>query len=360
MSCVSPSPLSDVSLQRVWKLGWLTPIRCRVILAGLLALGLIGHLRYLNNNCPLDLSGDEAHYWDWSRQLGWSYYSKGPLVAYLIRASCALFGETMPAVRYPALALAIGTSLATYWLARKLFESDRVALGAVLLYHVVPMFIAGSVLMTIDPPFFFCWGLATCFAAKAVFEGRRWAWLAMGMTVGVGFLAKYAMFLWLVSLLVFLIVDRDARRYLRSPWPWVAVAVALLFTTPVIVWNAQNGWASLWHVTRQTGTGSEASFDLSNPLEFVGGQIGAMGPMLSVILVGAVVYALGRWGSADPHRRGMRFLTCIGLTYFAIVAVTSLRTKIQVNWPAPAYFTLVILAAYFLGTRLQSPGLWKP
>ncbi|MGE5612354.1 MAG: ArnT family glycosyltransferase [Bacillota bacterium] len=360
MSCVTSSPLPDVNALRAWKLDWLTPIRCRMILVAVLAFGFFGHLRYLNHNCPIALSGDEAHYWDWSRQLDWSYYSKGPLVAYIIRASCALFGDTMAAVRYPALVLALGVSLATYWLARKLFESDRVALGAVLLYHLVPMFMAGSVLMTIDPPFFFCWGLATCFAAKAIFDGRRWAWVALGLAVGVGFLAKYAMFLWLVSLLVFLIIDRDARKYLRSRWPWMATGIALLFTTPVIVWNARNGWVSLWHVTRQTGTGSEASFEIGNPLEFIGGQIGALGPMLVVILVGAAVYALSRRGSVDPHRRGMRFLACIGLTYFGIVGITSLRTKIQVNWPAPAYFTLMILAAYFLGTRLQNRSLWKP
>lgn len=67
------------------KLDWLTPIRCRLILAAVLAFEFVSHFLYINVNCPLDLSGDEAHYWDWSRQLDWSYYSKGPAVAYVIR-----------------------------------------------------------------------------------------------------------------------------------------------------------------------------------------------------------------------------------------------------------------------------------
>src|SRR5205809_8095586 len=66
---------------------------------------------YLVWLCPLDLAPDEAHYWDWSRNLDWSYYSKGPLVAYLIRVACALFGHwsgwltgtEMVAVRLPAV-----------------------------------------------------------------------------------------------------------------------------------------------------------------------------------------------------------------------------------------------------------------
>jgi 4-amino-4-deoxy-L-arabinose transferase-like glycosyltransferase len=103
-----------------WDLRWLTPRRCRMILVLLLALDVLGHVHYLHN-CPADLSGDEAQYWDWSRNLDLSYYSKGPLVAYIIRGSCAIFGETMPAVRYPAIIFGVATSIVTYLLTRKLF-----------------------------------------------------------------------------------------------------------------------------------------------------------------------------------------------------------------------------------------------
>src|SRR4051794_19909090 len=143
-SAADPAPTRAVvarDARPVWQLDWLTPGRCRLIVAAVLLLGFLGHLRYLTHDCPVDLSGDEAHYWDWSRKLDLSYYSKGPLVAYIIRASCTLVGrDVMWAVRLPALILAIGTGLVTYLLALKLFKSDRVALGAVLLNASVPMF----------------------------------------------------------------------------------------------------------------------------------------------------------------------------------------------------------------------------
>src|SRR3954466_667964 len=157
----APASVAAPSTATRLRLDWLTPAWCRTILALVLALGFLSHVRYLNHNCPIDLSGDEAQYWDWSRNLDLSYYSKGPLIAYIIRASCAIFGDTMPAVRYPALLLGVGTSILTYLLTRFLFNSERLALGAVLLFHIVPMFIAGSMLMTIDSPMFFCWALAT-------------------------------------------------------------------------------------------------------------------------------------------------------------------------------------------------------
>src|SRR5436189_6466417 len=85
--------------------------RWRALAALLIVGAAVLHIAYLAHDCPLDLAPDEAHYWDWSRHLDWSYYSKGPLVAYLIRLSVMvtgswseqLTGSLMLAVRLPAV-----------------------------------------------------------------------------------------------------------------------------------------------------------------------------------------------------------------------------------------------------------------
>src|SRR5437870_13319168 len=89
-----------------------TPFPYRLAAGGLILTSVLFHLAYLICDCPLDLAPDEAHYWHWSRHLDWSYYSKGPLAAWLIRASCEVFGglsvqlvgTEMLAVRLPAVA----------------------------------------------------------------------------------------------------------------------------------------------------------------------------------------------------------------------------------------------------------------
>ncbi len=340
----------------VWKFDWLTPARCRLLLALALLLSFLGNLRYITHDCPIDLSGDEAQYWDWSRNLDLSYYSKGPLVAYIIRANCAVFGEHAWAVRLPALIFAAGTAVVTYLLTLKLFKSDRLALGTVLLNGLVPMFIAGGVLMTIDPPFFFCWAIATYFAALAIFDRRGWCWPAAGIFVGLGILAKYGMLLWIPTLLIALAVDRRSRPLLKTSGPWVAVIVALLFMTPMVIWNQRHGWVSFHHVAAQTGTSdlqSKVTFSLP---EFLGTQIGVIGPTLAVLMVAAVVYGCKR----AKESREMCFLLAIGLPFFLVNAVWSAVAKIQANWPAPAYFTLLILTAFFIATRLNDVKLWQP
>src|SRR5437879_7811477 len=92
------------------------------LLAALLIVGAAGlHVAYLVPPCPLDLAPDEAHYWDWSRHLDWSYYSKGPLVAYLIRAGCAALGDTALGVRAPAVVCGSLLLLSLYVLTAQVF-----------------------------------------------------------------------------------------------------------------------------------------------------------------------------------------------------------------------------------------------
>ena len=131
-------------------------------LACLLILGAAGlRLTSLAVGCPLDLSPDEAHYWDWSRHLDWSYYSKGPLVAWLIRLSRELFGawsvglagSEMVAVRLPAVVCGSLLLASLYVLTVQVSGSDRLALAVAAAGLTVPLITAGSSLMTIDSPY---------------------------------------------------------------------------------------------------------------------------------------------------------------------------------------------------------------
>jgi 4-amino-4-deoxy-L-arabinose transferase-like glycosyltransferase len=345
---------SDSDVGTAWKLDWLTPRRCRWILVAVLVAGFLLHLVYLGWNSPIDLSGDEAQYWDWSRSPDLAYYSKGPLIAYINWLSTGIFGDSMLVVRLPALLLAIATTVCAYWITKKLFDSERLGLGVVLLMHTAPLFVAGSMLMTIDPPYFFCWALATCFAAKAIFDRRPWFWIGVGIAIGVGLLAKYAAPLWFVGLFAFLVWDRRHRPLLRTPGPYAGLFVALLFFIPPLIWNWRHDWVTFKHVGRQIGvTASERSW-IQNVPELIGTQIGIVGPVLGVMMIVAIVAA------ARSRDDRLRFLLAIGLSFFAMCFYRAFKVQIEPNWPAPMFFTLMPVVAWWLGTRLQTRQLWKP
>jgi hypothetical protein len=224
--------------------------------------------------------------------------------------------------------------------------------------------------------------------ALAVLDERKWAWIAVGVAVGIGALAKYGTLLWPIGMLAFLLIDPASRRWLATPWPWFAVLIAVTFLTPPIVWNVKHDWVTFKHVAKQTGAATQDRWLNGNFLEFIGSQIGVLGPALAVILVGAFVFALrtqrvlqrgpsprpsptsddgssqnvrssalaGEGGKAD---RAVVFLLWMGLPLFLLCTLGSLRSKMQVNWPAAAYFSWMILLAYFLATRLESVGSWR-
>ena len=70
-----------------------------------------------------DLAIDEAHYWMWSERLAPAYFSKGPGVAFVMRASTAIFGANEFGVRFFSPVLAAGTSLLLFYFARRLFSA---------------------------------------------------------------------------------------------------------------------------------------------------------------------------------------------------------------------------------------------
>ena len=60
---------------------------------------------------PLGLYTDEAQYWLWSRALDFGYFSKPPLIAWLVRASTNLCGNGEACVRLASPLLHGATAL---------------------------------------------------------------------------------------------------------------------------------------------------------------------------------------------------------------------------------------------------------
>src|SRR3954453_16168166 len=152
-----------------------------------------------------DLSFDEAHYWMWSERLAPAYFSKGPGIAFAIRASTALFGNNEFGVRFLSPFIGAATCLLLYYFTRRLFN-ERAAFWAVIALNAVPLFNVGNLVMTIDPLSIFFWVAAmyTFWLALERAEKTTWLWPATGLLIGLGFLSKYTNAFELVSVVLVL------------------------------------------------------------------------------------------------------------------------------------------------------------
>jgi 4-amino-4-deoxy-L-arabinose transferase-like glycosyltransferase len=319
------------------------------------------HLLYLLNDCPLDLSGDEAHYWEWSRRLDWSYYSKGPLVAWIIAAgrwaladwSQATLGAETLAVRVPAILLSVATGSGLYVLAGRTTRRPAVALASVALLCVIPIFAVGAVLMTIDAPLACCyvWTLVAC--ERGLRGAEIWPWLLAGVLCGVGLLAKYNMVFALLAVGLVILLDPRCRGQIRRPGPYVGAALGLLLgLAPIVVWNARHDWVSLRHVAGQAGVADGPRLNVLGPLTLVGGQLAVIGPVWFTVMVLAVWAALRRRPPASAGQAlepGAANLLLAGtLTPWGVFLLFSLITKVQPNWPVLGALPGAVLACAWL------------
>lgn len=346
------------------------PTRCAIAAAVALLLGAVFHLYYLIADCPLDLSGDEAHYWEWSRRLDLSYYSKGPLVAYIIAAgrwlladwSMRTVGTEVLAVRVPAIALSVATGLGIYRLAMKVTRQPRVALGALLITFAIPIFAAGAILMTIDAPLVCCWVWCLVALHGGLCE-RRWSrWIAAGGWIALGTLAKYNMLLLLPAVGVLMLVDAELRPWIRKPQPYVAAAIGLSGLLPIAWWNMQHDWVSFRHVAGQAGMGDSGGFQPAGVIEYVGGQAAVCGVVWFFIMllawrelwnrpVSDVELALQPVTTVQQTRAGVRLLIAASVAPYAVFLLFSPFTKIQPNWPVAGLAPAAILIAIWIRRR---------
>ncbi|MCS6865266.1 MAG: glycosyltransferase family 39 protein [Gemmataceae bacterium] len=330
---------------------------CQRLAGALIVSSVVFHLAYLIADCPLDLSPDEAHYWQWSRHWAWSYYSKGPLVAWLIRGSCevfgplseALVGSPMLAVRLPAVVCHAALLAGWYVLAWSTLRSHAAALATVAMALSLPAVAIGAVIMTIDPPFLACW----CWAAVGVWKGLetgRWRWWLLAAVASLfGVLAKYPMVLLPAAVVGYLLVYR--RTELKRAGFWLFVAGSVVGLIPIVVWNAAHGWVSFKHVGTQAVGSGTSGIRWLGPLAFVGGQVAFL------IGVWFVVWVCAIWRYRRRPEPALGFLWWCSVPVWGVFLVASGKAAGQINWPAAAYITGWVLAVAWI--REQCRGAYR-
>ncbi|HEY2712140.1 MAG TPA: glycosyltransferase family 39 protein [Chthoniobacterales bacterium] len=299
------------------------------------------------------LSPDEAYYWMWSQRPALAYFSKGPGVAFVIRSSTAIFGDTEFGVRFWSPIFAAGTSLLLYYLAQRLFSS-LAGFWTVIVLNVTPIFNLGSIIMTIDPLSIFCWVAAfyTFWLALERSPAFSWWWPLTGLFIGLGFLCKYTNALELVSIVIVLALVARLRREFFRPNLYLLLLVFAICTIPPIVWNSQRAWITLAHLK------SRGSLDEAwgvHPLEllgFLGEHFGTYSPLLFFGLAWATIAG---WKRAQQNFK-VFYLLWFGLPVFIFYSLLSINKAAAPNWDGLAFLSLAILAVSYWRERSASHG----
>ena len=289
-----------------------------------------------------DLYVDEAQYWLWGQEFAFGYYSKPPLIAWVIGAVTTLAGSDAPFwVRMPGAALHGATALILAALTARIYGA-RLAVWVAAAYATLPMVALGSLLISTDTV------MAPCFAAALYFHRRlietplaRFAALA-GAAAGLGLMAKYAAVYFLIGVALAAVLRRDQ----RISWGHTGVmaAACLVVISPNIAWNLAHQFTTLSHTADNVGwVRSENPLSDLNPaglVEFFVSQFAVMGP----ILFAALLMAFAR-------PKNHLAMAAFAMPALAVVCVQALLDKAYANWAVAAYFIGVILAIKVLQDR---------
>src|SRR5947199_3272295 len=192
-----------------------------------------------------ELRTDEAYYWTWSKESVLSFLDHPPGIAWSIRFGTAIFGDTNLGVRFSGIVAMLVTQLLLADIVRRVTHDFRSVAFALLMPEAALYY--GLLMAKVAPDTAMIpLAVAMLWALVRLHESGnpRW-WLAAGLFAGLALLSKFTAIMLLPAMLAFAVVPDWRRRWLRSPYPWLAAMVVVVVFLPVLIWNAQHDWASV-------------------------------------------------------------------------------------------------------------------
>ena len=284
-----------------------------------------------------DLFVDESQYWLWGRNLDFGYYSKPPLIAWVIRAVTTLAQSDAPFwVRLPGAVFHAATALILGALGARI-AGGRAAFWIAVSYVTVPFAALGSLLISTDTIMapFFAGALYLWF--RALEERRAGLASVAGFAVGMAFLAKYAALYFLLGAGLAALVVPGMR---GTPRLWTAMLGAFALTVlPNVIWNLSHQLTTVQHTMDNIGwvrdDAPARKADAGRMADFFGSQFAVFGPVLFAAFLWAVLRA------RSPQNRA---LVAFALPVLALVCVQALLSKAYANWAVATYFAGIVLA----------------
>ena len=307
----------------------------------------------------LDLRTDEAYYWTWSKENVLSFLDHPPMVAWLIRCGTAVLGDTNLGVRLGGIVAMLVTQLLLADIVRRVTSNNVRAVMLALLLPEAALYY-GLLMAKVAPdtaliPFSVAmlWSLVRL----AQSHDGRW-WLAAGLFAGLALLSKFTAIMFAPAVLAFALVPDWRWRWLRSPYPYLAVLIAIVVFSPVLIWNAEHDWASFrFQAVRAT---VERDLTFRTLGEFIGMQFGLVG----FVLLPVTLFATGltAWRGYSRREPVAILLATAVLVPFIYFLWKSLTLRVGDTWPMflwPAGFAAVAINVTRMPFEGWSAGLVK-
>jgi len=289
---------------------------------------------------PIGLYFDEAQYWMWSRSFEWGYFTKPPLVAWVIGLTTALTGTDAE------WAIRLGAPIAHAIAAMALFILGRTMYGAWAGFWagfgwlMLPGVWFSSSLISTDALLLPLWSIALLAMWRLVVT-RSWPWtIVLGLAIGLGLQAKYAMLYFFVCTALAAWWLEPVRAALAKGRGFAATVISVAIIAPNVWWNTQNGFVTATHTAENARFDATDLFNLDELFEFIFGQAAVIGPLIFLIVIWVLWRAWRRSGGLSAEEK---FLIAYILPPFIFISTIAFISRANANWAAVAYPAILLL-----------------
>lgn len=238
------------------------------------------------------------------------------------------------------------------WRIGCVIATQRAAFWAVVALNLSPVFgiTTGTWVLPDGPLDTALLGAALCLLYALPASGSRalgW-WAAAGMCSGLALFAKYSAALTIGGAFLYLLTSRLHRRWLACAEPYIALVLALVVFSPVLMWNALHHWASF---AFQGDRAMGFDFRPLMPIQILAGEALFVLPWIWLPMMILFVRGFRRpWPERLPA-----WLAAPPIVAFALISGWSSQ-RVLYHWAAPGYLMLFAPLGGAIADRLDR--LW--
>ena len=286
---------------------------------------------------PIELSVDEAQYWHWSQNIEFGYFTKPPMIAWVIALSTSVFGNEEWAVRLfsPLIHFCISLIL---WATSQFAFGAKAGKLAALIWIFTPAASLGSFIISTDTPLLLFWSFSILFIFKLFRNETNLIAILAGISIGLAFLSKYAALYFVIFFIMWwLIYDRNKDLSIKNIF--IILLTIMLVASGNIYWNYINEFVTVSHTVSNANL-TKIIFNLTNVISFLSSQLLVFGPIFLLLYIFLIFDCFLKKGK----------LSLLAFLSFPIIILITIQSFLKIsnpNWAITAYIgATIILSAY--------------
>ena len=287
---------------------------------------------------PLEVQGDEAQYWYWSTYFDWGYYSKPPLVAWIIGLFTSIFGNTIFILKLPSFLAHFLTSLVLFNLSKVFNRNTEESLWLSITYLLFFAVSLSSNIISTDPFLLLFWSSSLLFFKICLNKKSIKNIILTSIFVALGFYAKYAMIYFFLCSIILILFTDNKKELIKSIL--IISFFVLILISPHLYWLYSTNWVTFIH-TGDNFNWNASLYNFEQLFNFIVSQFFISTPIILFIFI-------KQFAKTKKFIQSYSFEISYSLPILVLITAQSFISRANANWSSVAFIGVSMIAVNIL------------